>query len=82
MLRHYPALIKFQLLITCLDDVLACFNLAAKFFVVNLLNSWIVMSLAWSGILFSTWLIFVLRTALVTKQLVSGIFFSTWQIFY
>ena len=33
---------------------LACFNLAAKFYSVNLLNSWVVIYLEWSGILFST----------------------------
>ena len=33
---------------------LGCFNLAAKFSAVNLLNTWVVIYLAWSGILFWT----------------------------
>ena len=51
----------------------ACFNLAVKFSAVNLLNSWIVIYLAWSGVLFSTSLSFVLKAVVVTKPLV---FFS------
>ena len=43
----------------------------------NVLNSSVVIYFAWSGILFSTSLIFVLRKVVVTKLLVSGILFST-----
>ena len=60
---------------------LTCDNLSANFSVVNLLNSWDVINLTWSGFLFSTLLILVLRTVVVSKLLVSGILFSTSLIF-
>ena len=44
---------------------LACVNLEAKFSAFNSLNSWQVIYLAWSGILFATSLIFVLRTVVL-----------------
>ena len=44
---------------------LACVNLEAKFSAVNSLNSLEVIYLAWSGILFATSLIFVLRTVVL-----------------
>ena len=49
-----------------------CYNLAAKCSAVNLLNSGVVIYLAWSGILFSTSPIFLLRTVVFPKLLVSG----------
>ena len=60
----------------------ACFNLAAKFSDVNLLNSGIViyLSLVWSVIFFSISLIFVLYSVFSTKLLTLGILFSTaWR---
>ena len=60
---------------------LACFNLAAMFYAVNLLKSGVVIYLAWSRMLFSTSLIFVLKTVIVTKLLVLGILLSTSLIF-
>ena len=43
----------------------ACFNLAAKFPAVNLLNYWVVIYLELPGILFSTLPIFVFKTFVV-----------------
>ena len=57
------------------------FNLAAKFFAVNLLNYWVVIYLELSGILFSTSLNFVFKTVVVTNLLVFGILLSTSLIF-
>ena len=56
----------------------ACSNPATKFSADNLLNPWAVIYLELSGILFLTSLIFVFKTAVVTKPLVSRslIFFS------
>ena len=54
---------------------LTCFNLAAKYCAVSLLNSGVVIYLAWSGILFSTSLLLVLGTVVFTKLLVFGILF-------
>ena len=53
---------------------LACFNLAAKLSAVKLLNSWVVIYLELSETLFSTSLIFVLKTVAVAKLLVLGTF--------
>ena len=47
----------------------------------NLLNLGVVIYLAWSGILFSTSLIFVSEAVVVNKLLVSGILFSTSLLF-
>ena len=58
---------------------LTCDNLSANFYVVNLLNSWDVINLTWSGFLFSNLLILVLRTVVVSK--LSGILLSTSLIF-
>ena len=60
---------------------LTCFHLAVKFSAVNLLNSWVIIYLAWSGISFWTSLIFILRTFVVTKLLVSAILFLTFLEF-
>ena len=48
---------------------LARFNLAAKVYAVNLLNSGAVIYLSLLGILFSTSLLFVLRTVLSLNEL-------------
>ena len=58
----------------------ACFNLAAKSSVVNLLNSWLLIYLELSGNLFSASLMFVFETIVVTKPLESGISFSPSSI--
>ena len=58
-----------------------CFNLEAKLSGVNLLNCWVVTYLSRSVILFSTSLIFVLRTVAFTKLLVSCVLFPTSLIF-
>ena len=47
----------------------ACFNLTAKFFAVNLLNSIVVIYASWVGICFSTSSIFVFEVELVTNPL-------------
>ena len=58
------------------------FTLAPKFSVINLLNSWVVRKLELSEILFSTLLMFVLRTVVVNKLLiVLYILFTTSLIF-
>ena len=56
---------------------LACFNLVSNIEPKYLLNLGVVIYLALSGILFSTFPIFVLRTVVFNKPLVSGILFST-----
>ena len=56
-----------SVLVTKLDY----FNLTASFSAVNLLNSGVVIYLAWAGISFSTFPIFILRTV-VTELRVSG----------
>ena len=53
---------------------LACVNLVAAFSDANILNSGLVIYLALWGILFSTSLVFLLRTMVVTKLIESGIF--------
>ena len=58
-----------------------CFNLAAKFSYVNLLNSGVVMYNSWSGILFLTSPIFVFETQLVTNLLTSGFLNSPIFVF-
>ena len=58
----------------------ACFDLAAKFFAANLLNSGVIIYfLLWSRpvILFSISLIFVLWSFFLTKLLTLGIFFNS-----
>ena len=70
-------LLSKSVLITKLD----CFDLAVKFSAVNLLYS-AVLYLARSGILFSTSLIVVFKTVVVTKPLVSGIFLSASPIIF
>ena len=47
----------------------------------NLLNSWVVIYLELSGILFSTYLIFLFKTVVVSKLLGFGILFSTSLVF-
>ena len=47
----------------------AWFNVAAKFYAVNLLNSVVVIYASWLGIFFSTSSIFVLKVELVTNPL-------------
>ena len=55
---------------------LACVYPAAELSAVNLLNTEVVIYLSWLGVLFSTSLIFVLRTVVVTKLLASDILYS------
>ena len=54
--------------------LLLFFSFASNTALGNLLKPGVVIYLAWSGILFSTFPIFALKTLVVAKALTSGIF--------